>query len=244
MSDIDWLNIDRQTLFRLRADGRLEGENDPDNSPEPRFWLARCREGSVFGVRADVPDDIAVELASLATDEPPFTLPITPPRYLDHYVALLARISAVARQTFGMIYELPHSLRYESHAQLISSDSEEGLRLAQFLSEQGMSQGLSELGVRSAADFWPPWCAAVVNGEVVSIAIAARISDVGAELGVATVRAFRGSGFAAAATAGWSSLPALRPRVLFYSTDQENISSQRVAMRLGLRLRGTSLRIT
>ena len=128
-SGIDWLNIDRRTLFLLTADGRIERENDPDHSPGPRFWLARCQEGKVFGIRADFPDDGAAELDAIATTEPRFTLPVTPPRHLDRYAALVAGTCGVARRTFGLIYELPHSLRYESHAQLIGSDSEEGQRL-------------------------------------------------------------------------------------------------------------------
>jgi hypothetical protein len=127
--EIDWLNIDRRTLFLLTADGRIERENDPDHSPGPRFWLARCQEGNVFGIRADFPDDGAAELEAIAPTEPSFTLSVTPPRHLDRYAALVARACGVARRTFGLIYELPHSPRYESHAQLIGSDSEEGQRL-------------------------------------------------------------------------------------------------------------------
>jgi hypothetical protein len=115
ISGIDWLNTDRRTLFLLTAHGRIERENDPDHSPGPNFWLARCREGSVIGIRADLPDDVAAELDSISAAELRFTLPVTPPRHLDQYVALVARASGVARQTFGLIYELPHSLRYESH---------------------------------------------------------------------------------------------------------------------------------
>jgi hypothetical protein len=243
-SEVDWLETDRRTLFVLTPGGRIERENDPDKSPGPRFWLARCREGNVFGVRVDLPDGIAAELEALATAEPPLSIPLTPPRHFERYRGLVVKTSAGVRQTFGFIYELPHMLRYESSAQLVSCDSEEGHHLRQSLSERGMSQGLSELGFRNVVDFWPPWCAAVVAGEIISIAFAARISEVGAELGVATVRAFRGQGFAAAATAGWSSLSSLQSRVLFYSTDRKNISSQGVARRLKLRLRGTSLRMT
>jgi hypothetical protein len=206
--------------------------------------LATCREGNLFGIRADLPNDVADDLASLATAEPPFSLPVIPPRHGDRYAVLVGKTSAMAHQTFGLIYELPHSLGYESHIQLIGSESENGQRLVRSLSDRGMPRGLSELGFRSVADFWPPWCAAVVDGEITSIAFAARISDVGAELGVATARTFRGRGFAAAATAGWSALPSLQSRMLFFSTDQENISSRRVAKRLGLRLRAASVRIS
>jgi predicted GNAT family acetyltransferase len=76
------------------------------------------------------------------------------------------------------------------------------------------------------------------------VAFAARLSKAGACLGVVTVPAFRGKGYAAAVTAEWSRLPSLKSRALFYSTDQSNTSSQRVVARLGLRFLGASLRLT
>jgi hypothetical protein len=241
--DAQWLKIDYRTLFVLTPDGRIERENDPDRSPGPRFWLAGCAEGNVFGVRADVPDEIGAEMGALAAREPPFTDPAIPPRYFDRYVALLTRHAPVTRCNFILMYELPHSLRYESDARLVGSDSAEGQALARSLSERGMPEGLTRLGFHRVADLWPPWCAAVIDGQIASIAFAARSSAVGAELGVVTVETCRGRGFAAAAAAGWSSLPSLRERTLFYSTDRENTSSQRVARRLGLRRKAASMRM-
>lgn len=108
----------------------------------------------------------------------------------------------------------------------------------------GVPESWFDLGFHGVADFWSPWCAAIVDGEVASLACAARLTDSGAELGLVTAKAFRGRGFGAAATAGWSRLPTLRSRTLFYSTDRDNASSKRVASRLGLRHHGASLRIT
>jgi predicted GNAT family acetyltransferase len=76
---------------------------------------------------------------------------------------------------------------------------------------------------------------AVSDGEVVSICHCARLSDRGAEAGVWTDAKYRGRGLAAAVTAAWASLLAGSGRTLFYSTSAENVSSQRVAARLGLR---------
>jgi hypothetical protein len=53
----------------------------------------------------------------------------------------------------------------------------------------------------------------------------------------------RGGRFAAAATAAWAARPALGDRVRFYSTQASNVSSQRVAQRLGLRLVGTTVSV-
>ncbi|MGH7925599.1 MAG: GNAT family N-acetyltransferase, partial [Candidatus Binatus sp.] len=102
-----------------------------------------------------------------------------------------------------------------------------------------------EAGFKSVADFWEPWCVALDgnDGEIASMAFAARLGDAGAEIGVYTFPKYRGRGLAAAVTASWSSMPSLNRRALFYSTAKSNRSSQQVAARLGLRRIGASIRI-
>lgn len=239
------VDIEYRTLFVVTDKGRIERENDPDHSPGPRFWLAGCKSGNVLGVHVDVADDVVTEIEALAASEPPFTDLNSPPKYADRYVELLAQDDPVPpRRTFGLVYRLPNSVQYGSRAILVGSDSDEGRRLREALSAKGIPERWAELGFKNVTDLWPPWCAAIIDGKIASIAFTARLSAVGAELGVATARAFRGQGFAVAATSGWSRLPTLCSRALFYSTDQTNISSQRVAARLGLRLLGASLRLS
>ncbi|VWC32252.1 GNAT family acetyltransferase [Burkholderia lata] len=165
-----------------------------------------------------------------------------PPAHLERYLALLA---PVAHWNIGLVYALPHACGFDTDTRvaLINGDSDAGWHLMHALSTHGMPEGLFSMGFRSAADLWAPWCAAVVDGEIASVAFAARLSAVGAELGLATAPAFRGRGLAAAVTAAWSRLPSLQTRTLFYSTDRGNHASQRVASRLGLTLRGTTLRV-
>ncbi len=236
-----WLNIQFQTLFRSRPDGRIERENDPDCSRGPRFWLAGCSEGNAHGMRVDLPDALAAELENLAADEPPFIYPATP-KHLGRYLSLLGGDGTAAYELV-LIYELPHAHPYRSDVRLIGSDSREGQDLMQGWATDGVPGPVFDLGFRQAADFWAPWCAAIVDDEVASIAFAARLGDAGAELGLVTIKRFRGRGFAAVATAGWSRLSSLRSRKLFYSTNRYNVSSQRVAARLGLQLLGASLRV-
>ena len=244
VAETSLLAIDFRTLFVLTTGGRIERENDPDHSPGPRFWLAGCALGNVTGVRSDVSHNVAGEIAAIAATEPPFVDRNGRPKHFDRYVDLLSRDTTVVRQSLGLIYVLPHLLRYEHPVRLISDHSREGRRLYTRLSAHGMPNQLAELGFRSVSDLWPPWCVALVNGEVASVAFAARIAEAGAELGVATIKAYRGHGYAAAAVAGWSRSPTLQSRVLFYSTDQTNVSSQRVIQRLGLRFLGASLRLS
>ncbi|MBN3800426.1 GNAT family N-acetyltransferase [Burkholderia sp. Ac-20392] len=238
----DWLDIDYRTLFRLHPNRRIEHENDPECSPAPRFWLGRCADGNLAGIRADVPTPIADELARVADSEPPIADRMQP-AHLERYLALLA---PVPHWNIGLVYPLPHALGFDTDPRvaLIDGDSDAGRRLLHALSTHGMPEGLFSMGFRRVADLWAPWCAAVVDGEVASVAFAARLSEVGAELGLATAPAFRGRGLAAAVTTAWSRLPSLQTRTLFYSTGSDNRASQRVASRLGLTLRGTTLRVT
>ena len=152
----DWLKIDYKTLFRLRPDVRIERENDPDCSPGPRFWLAGCAEGNIFGVHADLPKDSHAELESLIAAEPPFTHPATP-KYLDRYLSILGRHRPTAHN-FSLIYELPQSLPHMNDARLIGRDSEEGRDFVRSLSATGLSAGLFELGFRDVDHFWPLVC--------------------------------------------------------------------------------------
>jgi hypothetical protein len=237
------LAIQLRTLFVLTGAGQIERENDPDCSPGPRLWLAGCASGNVVAVLHEVSDGVAAEILALAVTEPPFTACNRPPRYLDRYVDLLSRDAPIFERTLGLIYELPHRLRYRKDVELID-DQNEGRSVHEALSSHGMPDGLVELGFRRASDLWRPWCMARVDGDAVSVAFAARISEAGAELGIATVKAFRGQGYGAAAVAGWSRLPTLQSRQLFYSTNASNVSSQRVVTRLGLRSLGASLRLS
>jgi GNAT acetyltransferase len=244
MNDIELLSIQFRTLFLITGSGRIERENDPDHSPGPRLYLAGCASGNVAGLRSDVTDDLAAEIMALVALEPPFGARDGRPQYLDRYIDLLSREGSVRKQSLGVIYELPNDLEYVHDAPVIDSESEEGERLRASLSVNGMPAGLLDMGFRDVSDFWAPWRVALHDGQVASVAFAARLSKAGAEIGVATAPEMRGRGYAAAAVARWSRLRSLRSRALFYSTDQTNGSSQRVAARLGLRFLGASLRLS
>jgi hypothetical protein len=244
MSDIELLSIQFQTLFLITGSGRIERENDPDHSPGPRLYLAGSVSGNVAGLRSDVTDDLAAEIMSLIAKEPPFFTRDGRPQYLDRYTDLLSREGAVRQQSLGVIYELPNDLGYRHKVPLIVSESDEGERLHTNLSVNGVPAGLLDMGFLDVSHFWAPWCMALHDGQVASVAFAARLSKSGAEIGVATAPEFRGRGYAAAAAARWSRLQSLQSRALFYSTSQTNLSSQRVAARLGLRFMGASLRIS
>jgi predicted GNAT family acetyltransferase len=125
----------------------------------------------------------------------------------------------------------------------VRSDTPAGERLLARLAREGLPKSLIHAGFLGLGDFWWPWCVAMEGHEIAAMAFTPRLGETGAEIGVFTFPAFRSQGFAAAATAGWSSLPSLAGRALIYSTRLTNRSSRRVAERLGLHPIGARVRI-
>jgi hypothetical protein len=244
LSDAELLAIQFQTAFVLERSGRILTTNDPDRSPAPRFAFFGCASGNICGVRADVADGIAAQLMVLAASEPPFFDRLGTPRHLDRYIELLSYDAPVSRPGLEMSYVLPNDIVYQHDVRLTCSESLEGQELRAMLETGGIPAGLAKMRFADVSDFWDPWCVALHDAEVASVAFAARLSETGACLGLATSPELRGRGYAGAATAGWARMPALRSRALFYSTSQTNISSQRVIARLGLRFLGASLGLT
>ena len=90
-----------------------------------------------------------------------------------------------------------------------------------------------------------PWVIATESGRVISIChTALPLTPQSAECGVWTDPGFRGRGYTATVTAEWAAMLKAPGRVLFYSTDVENLSSQRVAQRLRLPVIGWTWRLT
>jgi len=85
--------------------------------------------------------------------------------------------------------------------------------------------------------------AAVVDGRAVSVCASVSESATVHGAGVETAPAFRGRGFAARAVSGWAALVRGRGAEPLYATTFDNIASQRLATRLGLRLIGSEFSI-
>ena len=239
--DLRLLQVDIDTMFVMSASGRIERENDPDRSSGPRVFFVGCPFGNLIRVRYDL-DDVAMRILEVAAEEPPWHDPDAMPACAEKIVELLSDGQAAAVST-ALVYQLPNGLRYEHPGAIVRGDSDEGRQMLARLADRGMPDYMQTAGFKGAGDFWEPWCVAMDNGEIASMAFAARLGVSGAELGVYTFPKYRSRGLAAAVTAAWSSMRSLNQRALFYSTSKSNRSSQRVTARLGLRLIGTSVRI-
>ncbi|MDP1601593.1 GNAT family N-acetyltransferase [Phenylobacterium sp.] len=237
------INIELETRFTLTPTGRIEREADPDRSPGPLMFLAGCDGGALVQFSHELEDDLVAELKALSVDEPPLSGPGQVPVHIEQYLDLLGAFGPLQNH-LGLSFHLPHRSHAQVSAPLIASGTAEGDHLQATLTREGMPPALVEMGFRDAGDLWAPWCLALQDGQIASLAFAARLGGGGAELGLATLPAFRGLGLAAAATAGWSALPSLADRTLFYSTATSNLASQRVVTKLGLKFIGPTWAIS
>jgi hypothetical protein len=90
---------------------------------------------------------------------------------------------------------------------------------------------------------WQPAWAVAYEGRAVSVCFSARNTPEAAEAGVETAEDFRGRGYAVAAVAAWAGAVRAEGRTPLYSTSWDNLASQRVARKLGLRLYGADLSV-
>lgn len=215
--------VELATRFTLDARNAILTESPPDLSPGPLLFVAAV-EPRVIAFGQSVSQDLQARLAAIHDGD------LT--RHIEDALEALSELGAVAASE-GLSFLLSPQPPPPAPADLVCWGTAEGSALeARFVA--GMPKALVDQGFRSVADLWPPWCAAVIDGQVASLAFSARLTPSGAELGLVTLPAHRGRGFAAAATAGWSVMPALQNRTLFYSTGRSNLASQRVAAKLGL----------
>ncbi|WP_340645288.1 GNAT family N-acetyltransferase [Phenylobacterium sp.] len=238
------LAADIATIFGLSEDGAIAFENEPGQPPGPRLFLAGCREGNRVVLRHDVGDDTARAIAALVARERPWFDPQTDPACLEDILARLGREAPVESVSRSLIYRLPHALPHDPAVRMVRGDTAEGVAWLAHLAETGMPQHLLDAGFLGPGDFWDPWVVALEGDDIAAMAFAARIGSRAAETGVYTFPGYRGRGLAAAVTAAWSGLAGLADRPLFYSTQTTNLSSQRVAARLGLPVFGAGVRVT
>ena len=204
-----------RTLFLLDRDGRIRGTREPDPEPGPRFSLIRGRASCAWAVRADLPQDIAKELAGLAREEPPVADFRDTPVHAERYKALAG----------GEVYSGPAFAFPETVEQPDATVIVDDVRL---LARHFSGWTDAEIPGRS------PVVAVVEDGDAVSVCFCARRSDAAAEAGLETAEAFRGRGLGPQAAAGWALAVRASGRIPLYSASWANGASLAVARKLGL----------
>jgi len=230
---------DDARLMRLHIDalythddrGRMLRVNEPSGGgPAPRFFLGRTSRGCEWRVRDDVPEDVVAELAAAVAAEAVGQVALAPPNTPTPYESILGRVAPIERIGSGPAYVCPPQLPLDERAVRITRRNADLLRerLPAWLGDVETSQ---------------PIFALVVDGNAVSLCASVRITSVAHEAGVDTALAFRGRGYAPAVVSAWAKAVRETGAEPLYSTSWQNVASQAVARKLGLRLFGMDLHI-
>jgi hypothetical protein len=204
------------TLCVLDDRGRILSAREPGAVRPGSFLLVRSATACAWGLRSDIPDDLAAEVARLAGEEPPIPDLRTPPLHAARYLALLG-----GQASSGPAFEFPDVIAPPSGIMVVDDER----RLARHF--RGWVRGEIAVG-RS------PVMAVVEGGDPVSICFCARSTPLAAEAGVETAESFRGRGLAARVTAAWALAIRASGRIPLYSTSWQNTASLAVARKLSL----------
>src|SRR5207244_3417630 len=154
-------------------------------SPGPAFSLIRTATDCSWAIRADVPNNVAEQLALLAQEERPTSDLRVAPMNADRYLSLLPDVV-----TSGPAFAFPEFIPPFSDVAAV-----EDVRLLQSSLRGWLDD---ELSGRT------PVMAVIRNGRAICVCFCARRSHAAAQAGVETATAFRGQGLALHVTAAWA----------------------------------------
>ena len=237
-------------LLRIQLEGWVDARGRLRDRDGVRITVATDGADPIVWIGDGVPDGLANELAaavmaappSIGSTEVPLSMQLAePPPAIEACRRLLGDVEV----TSGPSYVIADDVQLESTVEMFCS----GGAIASPTS-------IDRLRAANPGNWEPvewtelldgrlgPWAIAVVDGAASSIChTPVPMTAHSAECGVWTDPRFRGRGYAAATAAAWVPLVRAPDRHLFYMTDADNWSSQRVAARLGARQIGWTWRV-
>jgi hypothetical protein len=226
---IDLLHLQAELFLDER--GRVRGSDG--------VLIACAGERQALWIGTDVPDAIADALIEGFAHALPPGAASDPPPALSVCERVLTTHAGGLQRRGGPSFVIPRDARFPCDAPVICTGAPEVELLRSANPGNWDPMEWDEL----LAGRLGPWAIAIDDGNAASIChTPGPMTARAAECGVWTDPRYRRRGYAAATTAAWVPLVS-HERTLFYSTEADNRSSQRVAARLGLEEIGWTWRL-
>ncbi len=220
------MNLQAETLYVLDEHQRIVAINEPLEMQPPAVFVGKTTEGLVIRFRKDLPQTAIDEILGI--------LEVVPdPLNIVRLCSIIERYRKVSDIWMGPAYVYPGSearIECDPAVHLIDETNRHLLKKHFPFLYEGLAGHLPAAGY-------------VLGGEFVSICCSARVSAKAAEASLKTADAFRGQGFAKLVVRAWCEEVSRRGLIPLYSTSWDNLSSQNVARKLGLRQYGMDLSI-
>lgn len=208
-------------MFQHDDRGRLLGA-------APLLHIVRTDDHVICRCHADLPEATAEQIAAVASA--PRGRPAAWAEAYARYLSLAESVSTLASVRAGPLFRFPEPLA--AHPDCVAIDGRNSELLKGALDEW---IGDAEDGALMVA--------ALADGRAVSVCATVRASKHVHCAGVETAPAYRGRGLAGRAVMGWARLVRESGAEPFYATTFDNLSSQKLAARLGLRLIGSEFSV-
>lgn len=208
-------------MFQHDERGRLTGA-------APQVHIVRTDGDVVCRCHRDMPDATAARVQALVAA--PRGRPAAWAEEYAHYLSLVRTAATVTSLRAGPLFSFPEELPEPSECSTIDTRN------------LGLLKGSFEEWVEDAEN-GSLMAAALADGRAVSVCATVRSSKTVHCAGVETAADYRGRGFAERAVAAWAKLVRASGAEPFYATTFDNLASQKVAWRMGLRLVGSEFSI-
>lgn len=224
LTDEQFMLIQASTLYVLNEEKRIVRVNEPGETDSPVIFIGKTRNSVHTYVSMLAPEQLVEELK----DE------ISSSINMVRLCNMIGKYNVVNNVWIGPAYayikDIPPHIP-DSGVITIREDN------AHMLSRhfESFAQEITER---------QPMTGYVVEGQVVSLCCSARSSDQAAEASITTAENFRGRGLAEKVVAKWIGEVLRAGKIPLYSTSWDNLSSQRVAQKLGLHPYGVDFNIT
>ncbi|CAA9374703.1 MAG: hypothetical protein AVDCRST_MAG93-8722 [uncultured Chloroflexia bacterium] len=236
LSDLNLLELHIDAAWTHDPDGRIRRVNEPDGGPAPRFYFGRTTEGNRWRFRHDVPPEAVHRLEQLAASESiSYDLRAYPVNY-EAFCDVLRLHGEVADTSFGPTYRFPADISWPANAVAITEANVE--LLGTLIPASDVHNVPRALPVRK------PWIVVLEGGTGVASCFSSRLTARAAHAGLWTDGAFQGRGYGSDATAAWACAVREMGRIPLYGTEWENLASQGVARKLGLRMYASDLSLS
>jgi hypothetical protein len=217
------LRLEMETLWTIDAAGHIVPGRDPDSRPVPLLVVASGDDGLCFAMARDLPASLRSAIGGLLAITTPSGAVGWQPDTAAELLAALSQVASVSPPRRGPSFVVAEELAAPTRAVELRSHLTDG--------DRERLRGM--MPERDRSTLVVPWVVAVVDGRVAAVCETARATPRSVEAGVWTYEPYRHRGFGAAVTAAWARL--VSDRTAFYSTDWDNVASQGIARRLGLR---------
>jgi hypothetical protein len=211
-----------EAMFSTDVRGRLNGD-------APHLYILRTPELVICRCHADLLDEIATTIEQLSV-RPRGRMREWAREYAD-YLRALSSVGPLTSMRAGQLYRFPDLLASEGSCISIVEDNADLLR-------GGLDEWLPDVALGL------PMIAMVADGRAVSICTSVIASKMVHSAGVETVPDYRRRGLGVQAVAGWARAVQAGGATPFYATTFDNVASQRLAARLGLRVVGAEFSLT